>query len=163
MITFVIHFDVMYGNLQTRSAFKTTLTAQIVRIRISSVHANAQNPTVMIVDDTDDIREFVRLQLSTLGYRVMEAANGEEAIELIQQEVPKLILMDLHMPGLDGFDVTRFIRDRMEDASVVIIAFTALTGEESRQKALAAGCNDYVEKPLETGELSSLLDRHLSA
>lgn len=125
--------------------------------------ANAQNRTVMIVDDTDDIREFVRIQLINLGYRVMEAANGEEAIELIQQEVPKLILMDLNMPGLDGFEVTRFIRQRMEVASVVIVAFTALTSEETREMALAAGCNDYVQKPVECGQLSSLLDRHLSA
>lgn len=149
--------------LQTCSAFKTTLTEQIARIRISSVHANAHNQSVMIVDDTDDIREFVRLQLSTLGYRVMEAANGEEAIELIQREVPKLILMDLNMPGIDGFEVTRFIRQRMEDANVVIIAFTALSGEEVRQRALAAGCNDYVQKPVEVAQLSSLLDRHLAA
>jgi CheY-like chemotaxis protein len=117
----------------------------------------------MIVDDTDDIREFVRLQLINLGYRVMEAANGEEAIELIQQEVPKLILLDLTMPGIDGFEVNRFIRQRLEHAGVVIIAFTALTGEETRQKALAAGCNDYVQKPVDTGQLLSLLDRHLSA
>jgi CheY-like chemotaxis protein len=117
----------------------------------------------MIVDDTDDIREFVRLQLINLGYRVMEAANGEEAIELIQQEVPKLILMDLNMPGLDGFEVTRLIRQSMEHARVVIIAFTALSGEETRQRALAAGCNDYVQKPVETRQLSSLIDRHLSA
>jgi CheY-like chemotaxis protein len=124
--------------------------------------ANVQNRTVMIVDDTDDIREFVRLQLINLGYRVMEAANGDEAIELIQREVPKLVLMDLNMPGLDGYEVTRFIRQRMEDARVVIIAFTALTGEETRQRALAAGCNDYVQKPFEMGQLSSLLDRHLA-
>jgi CheY-like chemotaxis protein len=93
-----------------------------------------QNRTVMVVDDTDDIREFVRIQLNTLGYRVMEAANGEEAIELIQREVPKLILLDLTMPGIDSFEVTRFIRQRMEDAGVVIIAFTALSGEEIREK-----------------------------
>ncbi len=117
----------------------------------------------MIVDDTDDVRDIVRFQLSMLGYRVMEAANGEEAIELIQREVPKLILMDLTMPGLDGFEVTRLIRQQMENAGVIIIAFTSMSGEEIRQKALAAGCNDYVQKPLEAAQLSSLLDRHLPA
>lgn len=122
-----------------------------------------QNQTVMIVEDTDDIREFVRIQLSTLGYRVVEAANGHEAIELIQQEVPKLILMDLTMPGLDGLEVTRLIRQSIEHCPVVIIAFTAQSGEEIRKRALAAGCNDYVQKPLVAGQLASLLDRHLSS
>lgn len=115
----------------------------------------------MIVDDTDDIREFVRLQLTMLGYRVVEAANAEEAIELIHQEVPKLILMDLTMPGLGGLEVTRLIRQNLEHAGVVIIAFTALSGEEVRQQALAAGCNDYLQKPLALTNLSSLLHRHL--
>jgi CheY-like chemotaxis protein len=78
-------------------------------------------------------------------------------------QLPKLILMDLTMPGLDGFEVTRFIRRRMEHAGVVIIAITALSGDEIRQKALAAGCNDYVQKPLETAQLSLLLDRRLSS
>ena len=120
-----------------------------------------RSETVMIVDDTDDIRDFVRLQLIGLGYRVMEAANGNEAIELIQREIPELILMDLTMPGLDGFEVTRLIRQSMECSAVVIIAFTAQSGDEIRQRALAAGCNDYVQKPLRPEQLSSLLDRHL--
>jgi CheY-like chemotaxis protein len=123
---------------------------------------NGRNQTVMIVDDTEDIRDCMSLQLCMLGYRVLEAASGQEAIELVQREVPKLILMDLAMPGLDGIEVTRLIRENLKNSSVVIIAFTAQSGDELRQRALAAGCNDYVRKPLAASELSSLLDRHLS-
>ena len=115
----------------------------------------------MIVDDTDDIRDLMRVQLDILGYRVLEAANGEEAIELIRTEAPKVILLDLSMPGLDGIEVTRLVRQSLRNSAVVIIAFTAQSGEEIRQRALAAGCNDYVQKPVEVEQLSSLLDRHL--
>jgi CheY-like chemotaxis protein len=122
-----------------------------------------QNQTVMIVDDTDDIRDVLRLQLAMFGYRVMEAASGQEAIQMILREVPQLILMDVNMPGLDGIDATRLIRERMRNSTIIIIAFTALNDVEVRRRALAAGCNDYVQKPLESAQLSSLLSRYLSA
>ena len=122
---------------------------------------NGRNQTVMVVDDADDIRDVLRVQLHMLGYRVIEAANGKEAIELIRKEVPKLILMDLTMPGLNGIEVTRLIRQTLTASTTIIIAFTSLSGTEIRKKALAAGCNDYLQKPFEATQLSSLLDRHL--
>ncbi len=70
--------------------------------------------------------------------------------------------MDLNMPVLDGLEATRLIRESMRNSAIVIIAFTALSSYESRQSAFAAGCNDCIQKPLETDQLSSLLDRHLS-
>ena len=122
---------------------------------------SGRNQTVMIVDDADDIRDLLRVHLQILGYRVMEAANGKEAIELIRNEVPKLILMDLTMPELDGIEATRLIRQTLTASSTVIIAFTSLSEREIRKKALAAGCNDYLQKPFEATQLSSLLNRHL--
>jgi CheY-like chemotaxis protein len=122
----------------------------------------SQNQTVMIVDDTDDIRDLLRIQLDMLGYRVLEAACGHEAIELILREVPQLILMDVNMPGIDGIEATRLIRENMRNSTIIIIAFTALNEAEVRQRALAAGCNDFVQKPIESAQLSSLLNRYLS-
>jgi CheY-like chemotaxis protein len=119
--------------------------------------------TVMVVDDTESIRELLHLQLQLLGYRVVEAANGQEAIEALGKEAPSLILMDLMMPVLDGLEATRLIRARSGSASPVIVAFTALKSRESKQLAFAAGCNDYVNKPLNMEELGSLLTRHLPA
>ena len=117
----------------------------------------------MVADDSDDIRELLQVQLTQLGYRVVEAADGREAVEAVSKERPALILMDLTMPVLDGFEATRLIR-RIEGArGIVILAFTALSSGASRASALAAGCDDYVRKHLGMNELSALLARHLSA
>src|ERR1041385_7365400 len=115
----------------------------------------------MVVDDSEDIRELLRMQLTQLGYRVVEAADGREAVEAVRREHPALILMDLTMPVLDGFEATRLIR-RIEAArGVVILAFTALSSGASRASALDAGCDDYVRKQLGMKELAVLLERHL--
>jgi len=118
-------------------------------------------PTVMVVDDSEDIRELVRLQLTRLGYRVIEASNGREAVDAVGEECPALILMDITMPVLDGLEATRMIRGMAEKCGVVIIAFTALHSAGSRASALAAGCDDYVQKPVNFGQLSDLLKQHL--
>ena len=117
--------------------------------------------TVLVVDDTGDIREVMRLQLTALGYRVVEASNGREAVEVAARERPALILMDLTMPVLDGLSATRLIRETDGLGGVVIVAFTALHSGESRRRALDAGCDDYVQKPLSVTQLSAILYRHL--
>jgi two-component system, cell cycle response regulator DivK len=116
----------------------------------------------MVADDSEDIRELLRVQLTRLGYSVVEVADGRAAVEAVRKECPALILMDLSMPVLDGFEATRLIR-RIEGArGVVILAFTALSSGASRASALAAGCDDFVRKQLGMKELSALLTRHLS-
>ncbi len=115
----------------------------------------------MVVDDSEDIRELMRMYLTHLGYSVIEAANGLEAVEAVCRECPALILMDITMPILDGLEATRMIRRMAEKCSVVIIAFTALHSGGSRAKALAAGCDDYVQKSISMGQLSSILKQHL--
>jgi len=117
--------------------------------------------TVLVVDDTEDIRELMRLQLTTLGYRVVEAANGREAVEAAARERPALILMDLTMPVLDGLGATRLIRETAGTGGVVIVAFTALHSAGAMRRALEAGCDDYVQKPVSITQLSAILDRHL--
>ena len=115
----------------------------------------------MVVDDSEDIRELLRVQLAQLGYGVVEAAGGREAVEAVGHECPALILMDLSMPVLDGFEATRLIRRIKGGRAVVILAFTALSSGANRASALAAGCDDYVRKQLGMKELSDLLERHL--
>lgn len=117
--------------------------------------------TVMVVDDSEDIREVLRWQLTQMGYRVTEASNGQEAVEAVSKECPALILMDITMPVLDGFEATRMIRGMAEGCGVVIIAFTALHSGGSRARALAAGCDDFLQKPTNMGRLSDLLNQHL--
>lgn len=120
-----------------------------------------ERKTVLVVDDTEDIRELMRLQLAALGCQAVEATNGREAVEVAVREHPALILMDLTMPVLDGLAATRLIRETPEVSGTAVVAFTALQSGESRRRALEAGCDDYVQKPLSVTQLSDLLERHL--
>jgi CheY-like chemotaxis protein len=119
--------------------------------------------TVMVVDDSEDNRELARLQLTLLGYRVLEASNGLEAVMLLLDECPVLILMDITMPVLDGLSATRLIRELSKACDVVIVAYSALGSHEGRERAIAAGCNDFLRKPVNMAQLGGVISRHLPA
>ena len=104
-------------------------------------------PTILVAEDHTDSREAMRMLLEASGYRVVQAANGREAIELGISARPDLILMDMMMPGIDGCEATRTLRARDETQETPILAVTAMEG--SRELAFAAGCNDYVSKPID--------------
>ena len=120
--------------------------------------------TVMVVDDTADVRELMALQLRAEGYEVVEAANGREAVELVRQKCPALILMDLQMPEMDGFEAARLIREIKEQCRMPIVAFSAYGyGETNRWRAMDAGCDEYVNKLDGIGRLPEIVGRHLKA
>lgn len=119
------------------------------------VHAQ----TIMIVEDYDDTRLLLRQALEAKGYRVLEAVNGQEAVEISMREHPVLILMDLDLPILDGIAATQRIR---QQSQVPIIALTAYPMSYTRVKAFAKGCNGYMAKPIDLSELQELITRHLS-
>ncbi len=118
---------------------------------------------VLVVDDSDDIRELVCTQLRLLGYEVAEARDGREAVEVAKATRPSLILMDIQMPVLDGLAATRLLRDIKELSGMAIVAFSAFGSGCNRQKALDAGCTDYVSKVVGIGQLSAIVRRFLSA
>src|SRR5215216_8147072 len=118
-------------------------------------------PTVMVVEDFEDNRFMMRRLLEMSGYRVLEAVNGEEAVEIAKRERPQLILMDLSLPLLDGLAATRRIRQEAELRSVPIVAVSAHDTADFHADALAAGCNDYVTKPIDFDQLEALLARLL--
>lgn len=118
---------------------------------------------VLVVDDSADIREIIRMLLESKGHSVVEAVNGEEAVALALEISPSLILMDLSMPVLDGFDATRQIRSRSELSDVPVVAVSAYCDVHNRQKALAAGCVECVAKPINFGVIGTVVDRYLSA
>jgi two-component system cell cycle response regulator DivK len=122
------------------------------------VHAQ----TIMIVEDYDDTRLLLRHALEAKGYRVLEAINGQEAVEISMREHPVLILMDLDLPILDGIAATQRIRQQSEMSQVPIIAVTAYPMSYTRVKAFAQGCNGYMSKPIDLSELQELITRHLS-
>ena len=115
----------------------------------------------MIVDDYADTRQVVRWMLEQQGYRVVEAINGQEAVEVAVQERPAVILMDLAMPLVDGFEAIRSLRERAELEGVRIVAVTAFDMAKAREQAEAAGCDQYISKPIDFKRLKVLLERLL--
>jgi two-component system, cell cycle response regulator DivK len=126
-----------------------------------SLSSNGINYTVLVVEDFEDNRFMMRRLLEMSGYRVLEAINGEEAVEMAERERPGLILMDLSLPLLDGLAATRRIRQCEELRDVPIVAVSAHDTADFHADALAAGCNDYVTKPIDFDQLEALLRRLL--
>lgn len=114
--------------------------------------------TILVVDDFDDTRLMMRLWLEKRGYRVVEAADGLEAVKVACRESPHLVIMDIEMPEMDGLAATRRIREEEHLRNVPIVAVSAYGAEHWRDRALAAGCNEYVSTPFEPKELSRLIE-----
>jgi two-component system cell cycle response regulator DivK len=117
---------------------------------------------ILVVEDQEDNRQILRDLLSNAGYQLVEAGNGEEAIAAVATQRFDLILMDIQLPVMDGYEATRRIRSNPELNSIPIIAVTsyALTGDEA--KALAAGCNAYITKPYSPRALLAKVREHLA-
>ena len=117
---------------------------------------------ILVVEDQEDNRQILRDLLGNAGYELTEAENGEEAIAAVAKRRPDLILMDIQLPVLDGYEATRRIRTNPDLKSVPIIAVTsyALAGDED--KALAAGCDGYVSKPYSPRDLLAKVRTYLA-
>ena len=124
-------------------------------------HASRSGKTVLVVDDAPDIRELLGMLLSMNGCRVVEAENGQQAVDLAPQIHPDLILMDLSMPVLDGYEATRRLKALPETGAIPVVAVSAFCDARNRQKALDAGCEECVCKPVDFGLLDGLLSKHL--
>lgn len=116
----------------------------------------------MVVEDYDDTRLLLKVGLEGLGYNVLEATNGQEAVDIAGRERPDLILMDLDLPILDGIAATQRIRQQPNLESVPIVAVTAYPMSYTHVKAFAKGCNEYMPKPIDMAELANLVNRYLS-
>ena len=116
---------------------------------------------VLLVEDTEDNRQMMRRLLEMSGYRVVEAINGVEAVKLASEEKPRIILMDLSLPLIDGLTATRRIRSLPGLSKVPIVAVSAHDTADFHSEALAAGCNAYVTKPIDYPELEEVVNRLL--
>lgn len=117
----------------------------------------SKDRTVLVVEDAEDARYLMRLELERLGYIVIEAEDGKKAVEMAQQDRPDIILMDLSLPIMDGFTATEKIRASDGLRGVPIIAVTAHQETDFRAGAQAAGFNAYVTKPIDINSLSELI------
>lgn len=119
--------------------------------------------TVLVVDDNDDIRELIRFTLEMKGYQVVEAGNGQEAVELAARMYPAIILMDLSMPVLDGYEATRRILAQPALSSTPIVAVSGHCDVQNMEKALEAGCIECISKPVDFSAVLEIVSRHLKS
>jgi two-component system, cell cycle response regulator DivK len=116
-------------------------------------------PAVLVVDDFPDGREMVAEYLAFRGFSVLQAATGSQAIELARKHRPRLILMDLGMPGLDGWETTRQLKADARTKNCMIIALTAHALASQHAGAINAGCDEVIAKPFELSKLADTVER----
>jgi CheY-like chemotaxis protein len=119
-------------------------------------------PRILVVDDRAEGRRLLARTLSPIGFEVREAGDGEQALAEWERWSPQLILMDMRMPVMDGWEATRRIKATQRGRSTVVVALTASSFEEERDEILAAGCDDLLRKPFQEEVLFGALARHLS-
>jgi two-component system cell cycle response regulator/two-component system cell cycle response regulator DivK len=115
--------------------------------------------TVLVVDDNALNRELLRLVLEQQGYAVVEATTAEEALTMVRDAHPDLVLMDCHLPGMDGLSATRELKGLEATCSIPVVAVTAHAMPGDRERALAAGCNEYISKPVDFSRLIDIVSK----
>lgn len=117
--------------------------------------------TVLVVDDNPVNLKLCRVLLRSEGYEVVTAGDAAEALARMEDALPDLILMDLQMPGMDGFALTRRLKEDARTRAIPVIAFTSYAMKGDDDRARAAGCDDYATKPIDTRTFPALIARHL--
>jgi len=120
-----------------------------------------KNKEILYVEDAFENRLLIRRILQAEGYNVIEAENAKHALEVLKTETPDLILMDINMPDIDGYTLTSQLRTYPELENTPIIALTANVMRGDRERTLAAGCNGYIQKPIDVDSFSDQIDRYL--
>lgn len=116
---------------------------------------------ILVVEDNNDNMTLITDVLGSLDYEVISAKDGEEGLEIAKAQKPDLILMDLSLPRMDGWTATRQLKSDSELAHIPVIALTAHAMIGDRERALAAGCDDYISKPINIRELAGKLTQLL--
>jgi CheY-like chemotaxis protein len=119
--------------------------------------------TILLVEDDSTDRDIISRYLTLLGYQIVIARDGMQAVTLAQTERPNLILMDMRLPVLDGWEATRRIKTAPATRAIPIVALTAYAMEDERRRCLAAGCDDYETKPVEFPRLVAKIRAILGA
>src|SRR4051812_45210724 len=118
-------------------------------------------PKILLVEDNEMNRDMLSRRLLRKGYAVVMAHDGEQALVLARSEDPDLILMDISLPKMDGWEVTRRLKNNRHTSGIPVIALTAHALSTDRQKAFEIGCDDYDTKPVEFGRLSEKIEHLL--
>ena len=118
---------------------------------------------ILIVDDNPSNTKLLAFLLAARGYEIRTAANADEAIAVLTEWRPRLILMDLQLPGMDGLTLTRHLKADPATRDIAIVAATAYAMKGDEERALAAGCNGYLTKPIDTRRLPLDIERFLAS
>jgi CheY-like chemotaxis protein len=119
-------------------------------------------PVVLVVDDNHDTRQVIRWMLEQWGYHVLEAGDGQEAIKVVTENHPDVVLMDLAMPIIDGFEAIRSIREQPGLSNLPVIAVTAFDKTDFRDRARSVEVNQYLSKPIDFRRLRILVKKLIS-
>jgi CheY-like chemotaxis protein len=133
-----------------------SLRSTIGHNRNSAGTQPADGPTILVADDSDDTRQMLRTLLGMKGYRVIEASDGEQAVQATQHGTPDLVLLDLGLPRLNGLNVIRRLRKELNLTEVPVVVVTGYDGHF--ETAMAAGSDDYLLKPIDFDRLDEILD-----
>lgn len=151
---FVLPFEGTIGGMAQST--RTTTNSRTIR---STTMTNLQNaPMILVAEDEDSNYELVRIVLSK-RYRLLRAVNGIEAVTLCEDEHPDMILMDIRMPGMNGLDATRIIKEVNHD--IPIVALSAYAFDENIREAKAAGCDDFMAKPFRVEDLLDMVEKYV--
>lgn len=120
------------------------------------------NATILYVEDTFENRILIRRILTADGFTVIEAENGAQAFEVLKDATPDLILMDINMPDIDGYTLTTQLRNIPKLFDVPIVALTANVMRGDRERSLAAGCDGYIQKPVDVDNLPEQIRHYLN-
>jgi CheY-like chemotaxis protein/nitrogen-specific signal transduction histidine kinase len=151
---FVLPFEGTIGGMAKNG--RTTTNSRTIR---STTMTNLQNaPVILVAEDEDSNYELVRIVLSK-RYRLMRAVNGIEAVTLCEDEHPDMILMDIRMPGMNGLDATRIIKEVNHD--IPVVALSAYAFDENIREAKAAGCDDFMAKPFRVEDLLDMVEKYV--
>ncbi len=112
-----------------------------------------KTPTILVADDEEDVRELVTYRLTRSGYHVIGAGDGLEALELAAQRAPDLMVLDVMMPKIDGYELTRRVRAEAALRSIPVILLTARSQESDVDRGFEVGADDYLKKPFNPDEL----------
>ena len=119
-------------------------------------------PTVLVVEDNDMNMQLVEYLLEEGGFGILKATSGEEALRVTSESTPDLILMDIHLPGMDGLSVVRQMKEDSRTRNVPILALTAHAMRGDRDRFLQAGCDGYISKPIDVKTFIPALERYLN-
>jgi len=116
---------------------------------------------ILVVEDEADTLNLAKIILETEGYKIQTASDGQETFKKIDQRKPDLILLDIRLPDIDGYEICRKLKGRSETETIPIVMFSASGSESAKKRALEAGADDFLGKPFAMAQLLGVVKRHL--